>query len=143
MDLTFRPQNIVEISTDITQSLKNIDFRRLHNLAKHAIYLKEASDATLLMIDSILDLHDGTKFPQTHRSLKYTRGLFQSVNLSLVSEGKNIDNTINLAFNLVSQRDSRQAREDSVIMKQDSTNMRLMSMVAMVYLPGTAVAVGL
>jgi hypothetical protein len=77
---------------------------------------------------------------QLLENLRYRRSLFQSTQLRLVSLQKRIDNAITLAFNLVAQQDSRAMQHDSELMMQESSSMRIIAAITMVFLPTTGVA---
>jgi uncharacterized radical SAM superfamily protein len=72
----------------------------------------------------------------TQRHLCYIQNLNKSTNMRLGSLSKKVDNTINLAFHMVAQQDSKRVTKDS-------SSMRVIATVTMVFLPGTAVAVSL
>ncbi|KAF8533922.1 hypothetical protein BDD12DRAFT_913790 [Trichophaea hybrida] len=123
-----------------------VDFQRLHNLAKHIIHLKEGSDAILYSLEALQkghkDMHMGEGMVRnaTKKSFDYTANLFWSTNVRLSALEKKVDNIINLAFHLVGQQDTRQAKIDSKIFLKDSANMRVIAVVTMLFLPGTAIA---
>ncbi|KAF8247603.1 hypothetical protein K440DRAFT_643672 [Wilcoxina mikolae CBS 423.85] len=122
-----------------------VDFQRLHNLAKHIIHLKEGSDAILYSLEALQKCHkdmgEGMVRDATKRNFDYTANLFRSTNVRLEALEKKVDNTINLAFHLVGQQDTRRAKIDSKIFLKDSANMRVIATVTMLFLPGTAIAV--
>ncbi|EFW20984.1 conserved hypothetical protein [Coccidioides posadasii str. Silveira] len=60
--------------------------------------------------------------------LRHKRGLFMSTNLRITSLEKRINSAINLAFNLVVQRDSK-------LMLQDSLTMDTLATVTLIFLP--------
>ncbi|KAK5129688.1 hypothetical protein LTR04_005030, partial [Oleoguttula sp. CCFEE 6159] len=66
-------------------------------------------------------------------ALKYKKGLFQSTQLRLTSLEKRMQNIISLSFNLVNQQDSR-------IMQQDSSSMKTIAAMTLIFLPGTLIA---
>ncbi|KAK0636052.1 hypothetical protein B0T17DRAFT_67077 [Bombardia bombarda] len=119
-----------------------INFAELHNCAKHIIHIHEAVDSCILVVDGTLSrLNDDNTQPnphplilkQLHETLQYRRSLFKSTKLRLGSLQKRIDNAINLSFNLVTQ-------QDSMLMIQDSTSMKIISVITMFFLPTTGVA---
>ena len=75
-----------------------------------------------------LDAHE-----QVKETLQYQRSLFNSTKLRLASLQKRVDNTTTLAFNLVTQQDSR-------LMIQDSASMTIISFITVLFLPTTGVA---
>ncbi|KAI9835088.1 MAG: hypothetical protein M1819_002640 [Sarea resinae] len=87
------------------------DFVGLHNMAKHIIYLKESSDATINILGALDEAHDmllspsgaaslGAQVARIHQStrlaLQYRRRFLESQNLRLTSLEKRMANVINL-----------------------------------------------
>lgn len=122
---------------------RNINFTELHNCAKHIIYIAEAIDSLLLVVDRTskrlrpraekTDPARQQPLEQLENSLDYRRSLFQSTKLRQISLQKRIDNIITLSFNLVTQ-------QDSMVMIQDSNSMKTIAAITMVFLPTTTVA---
>lgn len=127
-------------------------FSGLHNLAKHIIYLGEAVESCLLLVDGIRSELCSRRLPSrngssginimlasTHlttqliSSLTYRRSLFCSTKMRLDSLSKRVDNAINLAFNVVTL-------SDSMLMLQDSRVMKIIATITVLFLPATAVA---
>ncbi|KAJ2979196.1 hypothetical protein NUW58_g7265 [Xylaria curta] len=127
-------------------------FAELHNLAKHIVYLCEALESCLLLIDGVRSevsgrgsssrngssststtLTSGHLSTQLASSLIYRRSLFRSTKMRLDSMSKRIDNAINLAFNVVTL-------SDSMVMLQDSRVMKIIATITILFLPATAVA---
>ncbi|KAL2354960.1 hypothetical protein BJ546DRAFT_1061247 [Cryomyces antarcticus] len=118
----------------------SIEFLPLHNVSKHIIYLKEASDAAVLLVDDLCAHHKrlteekpAILSASIQDALKYKKGLFQSTQLRLTSLEKRMQNIISLSFNLVNQQDSR-------IMQQDSSSMKTIAAMTLIFLPGTLIA---
>ena len=133
---------------------KKINFSELHVCSKHLIHIAEAVDSCLAVIDATLsnipatpdDDDDNTTttttttttsrsqiHAQLRECLAYRRTLFKSSKLRLGSLQRRIDNAINLSFNLVTQ-------QDSMLMIQDSTSMKIIAVITMIFLPTTGVA---
>ncbi|KAJ9640451.1 hypothetical protein H2199_005990 [Coniosporium tulheliwenetii] len=117
-----------------------IDFVGLHNVSKHIIYVREAADAMLLTLESLSTAHkhtiSNTNSPIIHATqsaLRYRRTLFQSTQLRLTSLEKRMQNIISLSFNLVTQQDSR-------IMQKDSSSMKTIAIMTLIFLPATTIA---
>ncbi len=132
-------------------------FVGLHNIAKHITHLREAVESCLLLVDSVIAEIDhkrslnstgsesdgsasgsATLIPtilpsQLRSSLLYRRSLFKSTELRLSSLSKRVDNAINLAFNMVTQ-------QDSMVMMQDSSSMKIIAAITLLFLPTTTVA---
>ncbi|KAJ6441564.1 Flavonol synthase/flavanone 3-hydroxylase [Purpureocillium lavendulum] len=161
MNTIFGPleHSILELAhtKDYGQLNARLSFAALHNCAKHIIYLGEGLDAALLVLDSALTHADdfetellpqaspGSARPTTTTSiarlvtrqvkerLGYRRSLFRSTQLRLSSLHKRIDNSIALAFNVVTQK-------DSMVVTRDSSVMKMIAAITMVFLPTTGVA---
>ncbi|KAL2004631.1 hypothetical protein VTN00DRAFT_3367 [Thermoascus crustaceus] len=152
-------KDILNSATDTASNTRRseedraFDFTGLHNLAKHCVYLKEGFDAIDLTHADLALQHEQYFSPapasspapgeqrhqlfqpywMTKNMLKHNRGLFQSTNLRIASLDKRISHVINLAFNLVVQRDSK-------LMLQDSLRMETVSTVTLLFLPIATVA---
>lgn len=119
---------------------RSTDFAKLHEIAKHAIYLNEAATAAVLEMESLIS-HLQDSYQSTTSSLsqatlskfKYQMAAFRSTQLRLSSLDKRIANVISLSFNLVTQRDSR-------LLKQDSNAMKAIALLTLVFLPMTGIA---
>lgn len=131
-------------------------FVELHNLAKHIIHLNEAIQSGLLLTGGLLSRlkalepnsvpvlqkshssGSGTTLTpddvrqQLRDSLEYRQSLFQSTSLRLGSLQKRVENAITLSFNLVTQ-------QDSLVMIQDSSSMKIIAAITMIFLPTTAI----
>ncbi|KAN0067331.1 hypothetical protein V8E54_014594 [Elaphomyces granulatus] len=123
------------------------DFVGLHNVAKHCIYLKEAFAAIDYTQEELRLQHQeyfkppSQELPSHHyratwNMLKHKRGLFKSTSLRVESLNKRVENIINLAFNLVTAKDSR-------VMVKDSLRMETVATVTMFFLPVATVGVSL
>ncbi|MCJ1270366.1 hypothetical protein MMC22_010262 [Lobaria immixta] len=121
------------------------DFVGLHNMAKHIIYLKEGSEATLLMAQRLHQHHkellarppqgDSSKSTMelVHQMLSQKVTQFEAWKLRMESMDKRMQNVINLSFNMVTQQDSN-------VMIGHSTTMKAIAAVTMFFLPATTIA---
>jgi len=80
-----------------------MDFVGLHNVAKHVIYLQEASEAALSTVQSLREHHEqdikDRHTPVTdgvQDALRYRQSLFQSTQLRLKSLDRRMQNIIAL-----------------------------------------------
>lgn len=132
-------------------------FVELHNIAKHVIHLSEAVESCLLVVDGLIEeidkrdssnatplgrtasdsttttLSSTDTMTQLRSRLSYRKSLFKSTELRLNSLSKRMDNAINLAFNMVTQ-------QDSMLMIQDSSSMKIIAAITLLFLPTTTVA---
>ncbi|KAF2453804.1 hypothetical protein BDY21DRAFT_401325, partial [Lineolata rhizophorae] len=123
------------------EAADDVDFVGLHNLAKHIIHMREASDAVLVTLDNMRGhhKHDGGGDPPsvlaqaTQNALRYRRTLFTSTQLRLGSMEKRMQNIINLSYNLVTQQDSK-------IMQRDSGVMKSIAVLTLIFLPASTIA---
>jgi len=89
---------------------EEVDFLELHTVAKSVIYMNEGADAILHAIEDMLETCTSSTFLQNPsnsnpphsttwlapRSLRYSKGQFQSTKLRLKSLEKRMDNIIHL-----------------------------------------------
>ncbi|OGM44099.1 hypothetical protein ABOM_007270 [Aspergillus bombycis] len=128
-------------------------FTLLHDMARHISHNKEILDVASDTLDSILyeqavldEQHPrpADRVPwhvkDVHRQLYLTSKGIRATKLRCISLSERLQNEINLAFNIVSQRNN----EASVQMAQsalvDNTMMKTVAIVSLVYLPGTFVS---
>ncbi|KAI1760194.1 hypothetical protein GGR53DRAFT_526368, partial [Hypoxylon sp. FL1150] len=121
--------------------LVEINYSRIHHRAKDALHLIEAVDAVLLSLECALGEHGemqrdaGSIWKTVHDNLRHRRETFRSTRLQLSSIDKRLKNVINLAFNIGTLRDSKVMREDSYVMK-------ILTMIALIFVPiGTVAAI--
>jgi hypothetical protein len=80
----------------------DLDLHRIHTSAKNAIFMLEALDAAIRLVDSTLSDHElfgkrGDRvWENTHRHLHHRRELFHSTKLRTISCQARIKNTIDL-----------------------------------------------
>ncbi|KAL3471446.1 hypothetical protein BJX99DRAFT_250458 [Aspergillus californicus] len=119
-------------------------FPALHNISKHIIFLLEGSEAIPLTLrafaarhQALLDRagtdHEKEAAEATLKALLQVETSFQAVNLRLNSLEKRMQNTISLAYHLVTQEGTR-------IMQADSSSMATIAFVTLVFLPISAVS---
>ncbi|PHH89226.1 hypothetical protein CDD83_6458 [Cordyceps sp. RAO-2017] len=138
---------------DFAKLNSQLSFAALHNCAKHIIHLTEGLEGCVMVVDAVLlncdgasgDLGRQDSFPltdvnsrvhvqqQLRECLRHRRFLFRSTQLRLSSLQKRTDNTITLAFNVVTQKDSMEMTRDSRVMKT-------IAAITIVFLPTTGVA---
>ena len=83
----------------------NIDFAELHNVARNLIYMREAVDAAVIVVEEALTVHE-SKLPvpaaasyaytETQNCLRYRLHTYKSLQGKVNSEEKRMSNTINL-----------------------------------------------
>ena len=120
---------------------EDIHFSNLHIWAKNLIHLSETVESCRLVVNGALSYLDTRAVDkstaqvstQLKECLRYRGSLFDSTKLRISSLSKRVDNTITLAFNLVTQQDSH-------LMIRDSTSMAIVSFVTVIFLPTAGVA---
>ena len=123
-----------------TEELPKDLFTGLHNLAKHAIYLRENCEAALATLDNlyshyivVMGANPCTLQRQTREALKYRQTLFESTQRRLGSLNARISNIIELAFNIVTQGDSK-------LMQSENQSMKTIAVMTLLFMPLGTVA---
>jgi Mg2+ and Co2+ transporter CorA len=123
-----------------TKELPKDHFTGLHNLAKHAIYLRENCEAALATLDDFYNHHktvmgDDPNAPQklTRQALKYRKTLFESTQRRLASLNARLSNIIQLSFHIVTQGDSR-------VMQSENQSMKTIAVMTLIFMPLGTVA---
>ncbi|KAJ5551362.1 hypothetical protein N7535_000687 [Penicillium sp. DV-2018c] len=123
------------------------DYRRLHDIARHAIHVNETLDASLQNIEHILRQQE-TYMNATRES---DSGACEDINLRLrswqsfisnlrsrsISNEKRLQNEIQLAFNTVAQHDAGVTLEIGRATQSDSATMKTIAFVTLTFLPPT------
>lgn len=133
-------KNILRKSSRPGQAGKDIKFAALHNLQKHAIYLRENFEAALCTLESICKRHEKyigkgptTLQMSTQEALEYRKTMFLSTQRRLASLDERMANILQLSFNLVTQRDSR-------VMQSEALSMKMIAVVTLIFMPLSTVA---
>ncbi|OCK88216.1 uncharacterized protein K441DRAFT_682026 [Cenococcum geophilum 1.58] len=131
-----------EKTADLNGATGDIDFGMLHKVARNVIYMREATDCAVNMVESLRAHHDygyteRDPMPPVARgtqiSLHYKKDLMVSTQAKVNSLEKRMQNIIGLSFNLVTQ-------QDSCVMKTDSSSMKTIAIMTLVFLPASTVA---
>ncbi|KAJ5380530.1 uncharacterized protein N7496_002958 [Penicillium cataractarum] len=139
---TQEEMKILHMARDPELNGGDVDLPEIHMIQRHQIYLREAIESITVTLDATIDhqqrLNEGsTSISPSHNAtqagLRYRKVLIKSTDLRLRSMGKRTQNTINMAFNLVTQADSR-------VIKEDSGSMKKTAILTMIFLSCTAVA---
>ncbi|KAG0160511.1 hypothetical protein PDIDSM_8041 [Penicillium digitatum] len=128
-------------------------FILLHDLARHISHSKEILDVALETLDSII--YSCSIFDEDHptpaariewhskdiqRQFYFAGKSLRSTKLRCISLSERLQNEINLAFNIVSQRDNEISLQMAQHSLTDNTMMKTVAIVSMIYLPGTFVS---
>lgn len=128
------------------QGQQHPDFRRLHDLARHAIHVTETLDVSMQTLAAVLSQHKEMR-PEATGKVRLWRNVRQRLlahkqvidNLRCRSQSNQdrLQNEIQLAFNLVALEDSRTSIGISRAAKTDSTAMKTISILTLIFLPPT------
>ncbi|KAL2865226.1 uncharacterized protein BJX67DRAFT_359028 [Aspergillus lucknowensis] len=129
------------------------DYRRLHDIARHAVHVTEAVDVCLQTLGHILKQHECYVCPShtnicdkkvtqevwqdVHTRLEFFQTYIGSLHYRSISNEKRLQNEIQLAFNTVSQHDAAVTVEISRAARSDSAAMKTLAFVALTFLPPT------
>jgi Mg2+ and Co2+ transporter CorA len=138
------------------------DYRRLHDIARHAIHVTETLEVTVQNIEQIVKQHELFVSSRTHsqtetnhqevsRRLAFFKSYIDSQRQRSISNEKRLQNEIQLAFNVVAQHDagttvemsrtqvemSRTTVEISRAARSDSATMKTLAFVTLTFLPPT------
>ncbi|KAF2687093.1 hypothetical protein K458DRAFT_415362 [Lentithecium fluviatile CBS 122367] len=122
------------------------DFVHLHEIARHAIHSNETLDVAIDTVERILKDFKKRSQTESDGSLDFPNIVsalekdLRSIKRRSESLQERLQNEINLAFNLVAQRDSRIMVRMGEQSRQDNNNMKSIAVVGLVYLPGTFVS---
>ncbi|KAE8378068.1 hypothetical protein BDV26DRAFT_262210 [Aspergillus bertholletiae] len=128
-------------------------FTLLHDMARHISHNKEILDVAADTLDSIVyeqsaldEQHPrpADRVPwhvkDVHQQLYLTLKGIRATKLRCISLNERLQNEINLAFNIVSQRNSETSMQMAKSAMVDNTMMKTVAIVSLVYLPGTFVS---
>ncbi|KAL1615921.1 hypothetical protein SLS54_008755 [Diplodia seriata] len=130
-------RNIEKSTLERTTSDKSVaqstNFSELHNISKHQIYMSEAFEAAQIVANDVVQAYRSrfhASLPQeaqvTEQKLLHSARMFKATHLRLTSLEKRISNITSLAFNIVTQEDSR--------------SMHTIALITLVFLPSTLIA---
>ena len=124
------------------------DYRRLHDIARHAIHVSETLDVAADTMEGILVQHDnflrkegaGVGRPtadRIHDQLTFCKHMLGGLQHRAASNHKRLQNEIQLAFNTVSQHDSEVSVRIGRAAQVDSAAMKTVAFLTMTFLPAT------
>ncbi|KAJ5876473.1 uncharacterized protein N7529_002057 [Penicillium soppii] len=125
----------------------NPNYRRLHDIARHAIHVTETLDVAAQNIEHIIKQHEiytnmlADPQPRAHQLISRRLAFFQSYVGSIrhrsVSNQLRLQNEIQLAFNIVAQHDTSVTVGISRAARSDSATMKTLAFVTTTFLPPT------
>ncbi|KAF2971315.1 hypothetical protein GQX73_g2262 [Xylaria multiplex] len=129
------------------KSRPNPDYRRLHDIARHAIHVTESLDVAVQTVQHILARHNGLirmmsdkdGAHQIHSQLQFFESYISSLRCRSSSNEKRMSNEIQLAFNTVAQHDAKTSVKIALATQSDSLSMKSIALVTLAFLPPTFV----
>ncbi|KAI9150647.1 Notoamide biosynthesis cluster protein M' [Paramyrothecium foliicola] len=121
------------------------DYRRLHDLARHAIHVTEMVDVGVNVMKSVIAQHQGLEtqvlkhdvWKTVHTRLLNFKQMLGNLRCRSVSNHQRLQNEIQLAFNLVAQDASKASINISQATRADSASMKTVSILTLIFLPPT------
>ncbi|KAJ5409895.1 uncharacterized protein N7487_004254 [Penicillium crustosum] len=121
------------------------DYRRLHDIARHAIHVNETLDVALQNLEHILTQHESytNSIPDNaspasediHLRLRSWQSFIANLRSRSISNEKRLQNEIQLAFNTVAQHDASVTLEIGRATQLDSATMKTIAFVTLTFLP--------
>ena len=126
------------------------DYRRLHNIARHATHVTETLEVASLSMDRIISLHQSiqqavavsntNQWHAVHDRLNFYHSLTTSLYFRSISNEKRLANEIQLAFNTVAQYQSSIAVQIGKASQVDGAAMKTLASLTLVFLPPTFIS---
>ncbi|KAJ5318746.1 hypothetical protein N7476_005166 [Penicillium atrosanguineum] len=124
------------------------DYRRLHDIARHAIHVTEALEVAVLNIEHIGTQHEafvdsradgraGAAHREISRRLAFFKSYIGSVRQRSISNEKRLQNEIQLSYNVIAQHDAGTTVEISRAAHSDSATVKTLAFVTLTFLPPT------
>jgi Mg2+ and Co2+ transporter CorA len=127
------------------------DYRRLHDIARHAIHVSESLDVSVQNIGSILkhynvymaskrnDLYFGAD-EDIYNQIETFQSYITNLRHRSTSNEKRLQNEIQLAFNIVAQTNAGTSVEIGRAAQIDSSAMKTIAFVTLAFLPPTFIS---
>ncbi|KAJ6009941.1 hypothetical protein N7522_004957 [Penicillium canescens] len=127
------------------------DYKRLHEIARHAIHVSESLDVSIQNIESILKHYNLYIAPKRSDSyfgadediynrIESLRSYIANMRHRSTSNEKRVQNEIQLAFNTVAQANASTSVEIGRAAQIDSSAMKTISFVTLAFLPPTFIS---
>ncbi|KAK2590207.1 hypothetical protein QQS21_012110 [Conoideocrella luteorostrata] len=152
---TSSPDNLNKKETEQETSLNDlqpidIDYSNLHDIARHVVHVSETLAVSVQTIESIQKHHEifhgysNVPITNASKNIRYRLYFYHQMltgNLHRSEANKSrLQNEISLAFNQVSQGDSFLSVRIAADTRADSTAMRILSIVTVVFLPAAFIS---
>ncbi|KAJ5404841.1 hypothetical protein N7465_006125 [Penicillium sp. CMV-2018d] len=127
------------------------DYRKMHDIARHAIHVNENLDVSVQNIETILNhyaLYMRSKREESYfgadedirNQMEFFRGYIANLRHRSASNEKRLQNEIQLAFNTVAQANAETSVEIGRAAQSDSSAMRTIAFVTLAFLPPTFIS---
>lgn len=127
------------------------DYRKLHDIGRHAIHVSETLDVAVQTIESIQRHHTNLAMSKTYdedrtvtqdvrAQLEFFRGFISNLRHRSTSNEKRLKNEIQLAFNTVAQYNAGTSVEIGRAAQIDSSAMKTIAFVTLIFLPPTFIS---
>jgi Mg2+ and Co2+ transporter CorA len=133
------------------ETIKRPEYRRLHDIARHAIHVNENLDVSVQIVETILNQYACYMLSKQDRSyvvayedlrnqLEFFRSYITNLRHRSVSNEKRLQNEIQLAFNTVAQANAETSVKIGRAAQIDSSAMKTIAFVTLAFLPPTFVS---
>jgi hypothetical protein len=133
------------------QGVPNPDYRKLHDIGRHAIHVSETLDVAVQSIESIQRHHINQIMSKTYdrddevnedirAQMEFFRGFISNLRHRSTSNEKRLQNEIQLAFNVVAQYNAGTSVEIGRAAQIDSSAMKTIAFVTLIFLPPTFIS---
>jgi Mg2+ and Co2+ transporter CorA len=124
------------------------DYRRLHDIARHAIHVSETLDVAVQTMQRMLARHDELMkllpgqdgLQEINSHLQFFQSVISSLRCRSTSNEKRMGNEIQLVFNTVAQHDASTSVKIGLATQSDSVTMKSIAFVTLTFLPPTFVS---
>ncbi|KAJ5852143.1 uncharacterized protein N7529_011528 [Penicillium soppii] len=123
------------------------DYRRLHDIARHAIHVSETLDVAVQNLEHMVMQHESYMntnpenitfvYEDIHLHLRSFQSFIANLRFRSMSNEKRLQNEIQLAFNTVAQHDASVTLEIGRATQLDSATMKTIAFVTLTFLPPT------
>lgn len=140
------------IETEVkTDTVPRPDYRRLHDIARHAIHVTETLDVTVQNIESIskhhviyMDSNPNDQYSAPDQDIRnrlaFFRDYIKNMRHRSTSNEKRLQNEIQLAFNTVAQNNAATSVVIGRAAQIDSSTMKTIAFVTLTFLPPTFIS---
>ncbi|KAJ5893226.1 hypothetical protein N7495_004917, partial [Penicillium taxi] len=139
------------IEKDINSNRPQPDYRRMHDIARHAIHVSESLDVSVQNIETIIKKYSlyiksqpRNSYSGEDEDLKNKIEFFGCFIASLrhrsISNEKRLQNEIQLAFNIVAQGNAETSVQIGRAAQVDNSTMKTIAFVTLAFLPPTFIS---